>query len=77
MKFRLNKTKIHFVLDSTFIHYSQQIEVVVFVVVAVVVVVDVLDLDLDLDLDIFQNQNKVHTTKQIDLYKDISTIDHS
>ena len=22
--------------------------------------------DLDLDLDIFQNQNKVHTTKQID-----------
>ena len=33
--------------------------------------------DLDLDLDIFQNQNKVHTTKQIDLYKDISTIDHS
>ena len=26
---------------------------------------------LDLDLDIFQNQNKVHTTKQINLYLDI------
>ena len=62
MKFRLNKTKIHFVLDSTFIHYSQQIEVVVFVVVAVVVDV----LDLDLDLDIFQNHNANEITITID-----------
>ena len=27
------------------------------------------DLDLDLDFDIFQNQNKVHTTKQINYTK--------